>query len=112
MPDSANEVIVYTIWLGPHPPYDFLIAIPSANINFVFDWDHGRVGLAESSCEFEDKHSAENLESADGAEGKTESMDRKLKRQASRALLLQSEFCDLTKVAKKPEYATKSEAVK
>jgi hypothetical protein len=47
--------------------------------NFVFDWDHGRVGLAESSCEFEDKHSAENLESADGAEGKTESMDRKLK---------------------------------
>lgn len=29
--------------------------------NVVFDWENGRVGFAESSCEYDDKHSAENL---------------------------------------------------
>jgi hypothetical protein len=29
--------------------------------NVVFDWENGRVGFAESSCEYEDKHSAELL---------------------------------------------------
>jgi len=30
--------------------------------NVVFDWEHGRVGFAESSCDFKDEHSASRVQ--------------------------------------------------
>ena len=34
--------------------------------NVVFDWENGRVGFAESSCDYEDEHSAINVRGVDG----------------------------------------------
>lgn len=39
--------------------------------NVIFDWENGRVGFAESSCNFADEHSAQNLDK-DIDIGKTE----------------------------------------
>jgi len=47
--------------------------------NVVFDWENGLVGFAESSCEYEDKYSLENLGVLDESRGKRHKNDCSLK---------------------------------
>jgi Xylanase inhibitor N-terminal len=47
--------------------------------NVIFDWENGRVGFAESSCNFADEHSAQNLDKDIDIENAENGMDCSLK---------------------------------